>query len=123
MLPPCWPTPPAFIPFWMTPDITDVASQEMAAIASATFGIPDRGIIYTERRAAYAVILGKNRTVATIHGAYDRFWLPGGGSLVDESSEETITREIREELARTVRPGKRFAEAIQYFYAPYDDVH
>jgi 8-oxo-dGTP pyrophosphatase MutT (NUDIX family) len=47
--------------------------------------------------------------------------LPGGGSLPDEGPEDTIIREIREELARAARLVRKIGEAVQYFYAATDD--
>jgi 8-oxo-dGTP pyrophosphatase MutT (NUDIX family) len=79
--------------------------------------------VYTERRAAYGVILGENGTVAVVRGPSGRFWLPGGGSLPGESAEETLVREVREELGRGVRQIHRIGEATQFFYAATDDRH
>jgi 8-oxo-dGTP pyrophosphatase MutT (NUDIX family) len=38
-----------------------------------------------------------------VKGTSGKFFLPGGGSLPEETAEETVRREIREELARSVR--------------------
>ncbi len=43
--------------------------------------------------------------------------LPGGGSLPGEIPEETLVREVREELARSVRLVSKIGEATQFFYA------
>jgi 8-oxo-dGTP pyrophosphatase MutT (NUDIX family) len=88
-----------------------------------TFGVREEDRTYTERRAAYGVVLGAGRTVAAVQGQGGRFWLPGGGSRPGESAEETLTREVREELARSVRLIHRIGEATQYFYAVTDDRH
>jgi 8-oxo-dGTP pyrophosphatase MutT (NUDIX family) len=82
-----------------------------------TFGIEREGIVYTERRAAYAVVLGEGGTVAVVRGASGRLFLPGGGSTPLEAPEGTLAREVREELARSVRLIRRLGEAIQYFHA------
>jgi ADP-ribose pyrophosphatase YjhB (NUDIX family) len=90
---------------------------------SPTFGIRKSGTTYTERSAAYAIVLGGSGAVAAVRGPSGRFWLPGGGSLPGESAEDTVAREVREELARGVRLRHRIGEATQFFYAANDDRH
>src|SRR5690348_10349000 len=85
------------------------------------FGTPEPGISYRERRAAYAVIVREGR-VATVQNR-GRHFLPGGGSLPNEAPEQTVVREVREELARSVRLIRKIGEATQYFYADADDCH
>jgi 8-oxo-dGTP pyrophosphatase MutT (NUDIX family) len=89
---------------------------------SLTFGKPLAGVAYTERPAAYAVIAGVNGTVAAVRGRR-MFGLPGGGSLPGETPEETVRREVREELSRSVRLVRRIGEATQFFYAADEDCH
>jgi 8-oxo-dGTP pyrophosphatase MutT (NUDIX family) len=88
-----------------------------------TFGSRLAGVQYAERPAAYVVVGGENRTVAAVRGASGMIGLPGGGSLPGESPEETLVREVREELARNVHLIRRIGEAIQFFYAADDDFH
>ncbi len=85
-----------------------------------TFGSQIAGIVYYDRPAAYAVIKGDASTVAVVPTRRGYF-LPGGGSLPGEPPETTIEREVREELARSVRILWRIGEAVQYFFA--DDRH
>jgi 8-oxo-dGTP pyrophosphatase MutT (NUDIX family) len=66
------------------------------------------------------VVRGANATVAAVAGPPGMIGLPGGGSLPGESSEETVVREVREELARSVRLIRRIGEATQFFYAADD---
>jgi ubiquinone/menaquinone biosynthesis C-methylase UbiE/8-oxo-dGTP pyrophosphatase MutT (NUDIX family) len=87
------------------------------------FGVRREGVAYTERPAAYAVIRGENGTVAAVRGASGMMFLPGGGSLPDETPEETLVREVREELARSVRLVDKIGEATQFFYAANDGRH
>ena len=79
------------------------------------FGNKVAGIKYVERPAAYAVIRNGDGKVAAVRGKRGNYFLPGGGSLPGESPEETIEREVREELARNVRLTLKIGEAIQYF--------
>src|SRR5262245_11785385 len=90
---------------------------------SMTFGARREGVAYTARPAAYAVIPGENATVAVVKGPSGMISLPGGGSLPGESAEETVVREVREELARHVRLIRILGAATQYFYAADDDRH
>ena len=88
-----------------------------------TFGKPLEGVAYTERPAAYAVVTGENGTVAAVRGTTGMIGLPGGGSLPGDTPEETVRREVREELARNVRLVGRIGEATQFFYAADEDRH
>jgi 8-oxo-dGTP pyrophosphatase MutT (NUDIX family) len=90
---------------------------------STIFGSPLEGVRYVARPAAYAVVRGENATVAAVRGPSGMIGLPGGGSLPGESPEETVVREVREELARNVRLIHRIGEATQFFYAASDSCH
>jgi 8-oxo-dGTP diphosphatase len=100
------------------------AREDFAMPETITFGSRQEGVHYTERPAAYAVVIGENGTVAVVKGEPSGlFWLPGGGSLPTETAEETIEREVREELACNIRLLRRIGEAKQYFYASTDNRH
>ncbi len=71
---------------------------------TATFGARLEGVAYVDRPAAYAVVAGENGTVAAVKGTSGKFFLPGGGCLPGETAEETVKREVREELARNFPP-------------------
>lgn len=90
---------------------------------SQTFGHFDPHLQYKDRRAAYAVILDGTDAVIAIKGTGDKYWLPGGGSLLCETAEETAIREVREELGRGVRLTQEIGQATQYFYAAAEDCH
>lgn len=85
------------------------------------FGSQKPYISYTKRRAAY-VVIANNGTFATVKLG-QKYFLPGGGSLCGETSEETVIREVFEELACNVRLVRTIGEAIQYFYSAADDQH
>lgn len=87
-----------------------------------TFGNRCADIAYSARHAAYVVVI-ESGMVATVRGVSGLLFLPGGGSMPGEAPEETVAREVREELARTVRGLRKIGQAIQYFYAPVDDRH
>jgi 8-oxo-dGTP diphosphatase len=80
----------------------------------ATFGEKLSGIEYVDRPAAYAVILDGEGRVAVVRGKRGWF-LPGGGTDLGETPEDTIQREAREEIARELTLGQCLGEATQYF--------
>ena len=85
-------------------------------VDKVNFGDRRAGIEYLDRPAAYAVLTDGGGRVAAVRGVRGYF-LPGGGSLPDELPEETIRREVIEELARNVRLLLKIGEAVQYFSA------
>lgn len=80
------------------------------------FGNVNPASEYVPRPAAYAVIVDQKRRIAAVKGT-DRYFLPGGGSLSGETAEQTVVREVREELAREIRIVREIGAAVQYFYA------
>ncbi|MFN7929933.1 MAG: NUDIX domain-containing protein [Blastocatellia bacterium] len=84
------------------------------------FGTMNPALAYTPRRAAYVVILDAERRVAAVKGKR-HYFLPGGGSLPDETPEQTVVRETREELARELGNLRQIGQAVQYFFA--DETH
>jgi 8-oxo-dGTP diphosphatase len=87
-----------------------------------TFGCKVPGVEYQKRPAAYAVVWGPAGTVAAIRTPAGS-WLPGGGAHPEETPEETVTREVREELGREIRLLARIGQAVQYFFASDEDKH
>src|SRR3954468_22885709 len=90
---------------------------------STTFGVRLDGVAYVDRPAAYVVVAGENGTVAAVKGQSGKFFLPGGGCLPGEAAEEAVRREVREELAGSVRLIRRIGAATQYFHAADDDCY
>ena len=80
------------------------------------FGTVNPLVEYKPRRAAYVVMSDQQNRVAAVKGKR-RYFLPGGGSLPQESPEQTVVREVREELAREIVNLRRIGEALQYFVA------
>jgi 8-oxo-dGTP diphosphatase len=85
------------------------------------FGSQEPDVHYTERRAAYVVVISGN-LVATVRSG-EKYFLPGGGARAGEAPEETVVREAREELAQGISGLRLVCEAIQYFYSAMDDRH
>ena len=90
--------------------------------ALRSFGAPPPpGVDCRPRRGAYAVILDRSGHVAAVDED-GRFYLPGGGGLDRESPQETLAREVAEELGRLVDDVRPLAEAEQYFHSHNDRV-
>ena len=77
------------------------------------FGVADRRERYSEREAAYAVVLDADRRVAVVRGQRGLF-LPGGGVEAGESPEEALLRESLEECGRPLEILRAIGRAIQY---------
>ena len=66
------------------------------------------------------MIRARDGRVAAVHAAPREcggYWLPGGGAHPGEGAEDTLRRELREELGYEIRIGARLGEAIQVFHA------
>ena len=61
------------------------------------FGSPVQNIHYAERQAAYVVIIKEGQ--AAVVKSRQKVFLPGGGSLPGETPEDTVVREVLEEVA------------------------
>jgi 8-oxo-dGTP pyrophosphatase MutT (NUDIX family) len=79
--------------------------------AALVFGSPEPDDLYTERRAAYVVIINDGM-VASVKSRH-KYFLPGGGSSSGEAPEKTVVREVYEELGQGVRLIRKVGEAIQ----------
>lgn len=85
------------------------------------FGSQTPNVLYTDRQAAYVVITNNGRFAVV--KPQEKYFLPGGGALSGETSEDTVVREVFEELSRNVRLVRKIGEVIQYFYSAADDQH
>lgn len=85
----------------------------MSIAALNAYGIQVPGLIYLARTAAYAILLRDGRmAVMRRNGKLD---LPGGGIEGDETPEEAVVRECREEAGFEVVVGAFVGEVLQYF--------
>ena len=80
------------------------------------FGQRVPGRRYRIRHAVYAVIRRDDGWIATVRTRRGHA-LPGGGLEGDETPEQGLEREVREECARAVAIGQRLGEAVQFFRA------
>ena len=90
---------------------------------SVVFGEAPRGAVCRERLAAYVVIDDSRGHVAVVSANFrgrDEFWLPGGGMVDSETPQQTVAREVREELGRYINLQHKIGQATQFFYAVDD---
>lgn len=86
------------------------------------FGQREPGASYVRRPSAYAVVengLGQVVLVRTIQGVF----LPGGGIEEDETPEQAVLREVREECGLVVRLLSRLPDAVQLVYSHRERIH
>ncbi len=103
-------------------DVLPIAapSQARSPIADVrTFGVRPNGVECRLRSAAYAVVTDAHGRVAFVRGR-SHIWLVGGGSENDESPEQTVRREVREEAGCELVIHGLIGVARQYFQV--DDV-
>ena len=88
----------------------------MADAAVLQFGVPEPGVAYRDRPAAFGVAPREGRiaVVRITSGRPPFFDLPGGALEAGESAEQAMAREFGEEAALVVSAGPRLLRADQY---------
>lgn len=90
----------------------------MAKAAPLQFGVPEPGVSYQDRPAAFGV-LERSGKVALVRvtkpGMGPWLDLPGGALEAGESDEEAMIREFGEETGLAVRAGEQITRADQVF--------
>ena len=80
------------------------------------FGQRVPGASYVWRPSAYAVIKNGLDQVAIVRTAQGVF-LPGGGIEMDETPEQAVLREVREECGLEIRLLSRLRDVVQLVYS------
>lgn len=70
---------------------------------------------YIDRVGVYAIIYQNNKLAIIKSG--DRYFLPGGGLEENESQEECLRRECKEEIGYEINIGNYIGMATQYLYS------
>lgn len=87
------------------------------------FGEPPRkGVKYTERAGAYAVLEHRGRLLVTFQERpLAEYQLPGGGIDPGEGAIQALHREVREETGWSIRIARRLGVYQRFTYMPdYD---
>ncbi len=90
--------------------------------ARPVYGEPKPGVIYEERPAVYGIAFDAQGRVATTRDPFGDF-LPGGGKEPGESDEETLKREVMEELGWELELGPRLNGSDSFHYSPRYQKH
>ncbi len=95
-----------------------------AKMKEAVFGKKEEGKKYQARYGAYIVIHRKEKQeVILVQAPNGAFFLPGGEIEKDETHEQTIAREMLEEVGFKVKIGAYLGEAKEYFYSSHRDTY
>lgn len=90
----------------------------------AVFGIKEAGKAYRARYGAYIVIARcSNQEVILVQAPNGAFFLPGGEIENSETHEQTIAREMLEEVGFEVEINEYLGEAKEYFYSSHRDTY
>jgi 8-oxo-dGTP diphosphatase len=84
------------------------------------FGTRVEGHVYVRRPSAYALVRnggGKWALVRTPQG----WFLPGGGMELDETPQQTVARESKEECGFVLNAGRVIGRAIQFVYSTEEE--
>ena len=84
------------------------------------FGEPVPGYDYRPRPGAYAAIFDGQGRVAVVRTRKGHF-LPGGGTEPGETPEETLRREVAEEIGHGVTDLERLGEAAEWVLSTIED--
>ena len=85
------------------------------------FGIKNPDVNYIDRPSSYAVIIDhQNRILVVLFRS--KYFLPGGGIEGGESSEETIHRELSEEVGLKVKINSKIGTAGEYVDIPQEEL-
>ncbi|HEX2945621.1 MAG TPA: NUDIX domain-containing protein [Clostridia bacterium] len=85
-------------------------------IKEKTFGKAKEGINYYERVGVYGIVFNDIGQVAIMESPYGYF-LPGGGLEQNETLEECLAREFKEELGCGISIKKFIGKATKYYYS------
>jgi len=95
-----------------------------AKMKEAVFGKKEEGKKYQARYGAYIVIhRNKKQEVILVQAPNGAFFLPGGEIEKGETHEQTIAREMLEEVGFKVKIGAYLGEAKEYFYSSHRDTY
>ncbi|HLQ39758.1 MAG TPA: NUDIX hydrolase [Tetragenococcus sp.] len=90
----------------------------------AVFGKKEAGKDYRARYGAYIIISrSNNQEVILVQAPNGAFFLPGGEIEKNETHQQTIDREMLEEVGFKVTVSEYLGEAKEYFYSSHRDTY
>ncbi len=72
------------------------------------------------RPSVYGILMHQNKILLSPQFESGRYVLPGGGVEIDESFEEAVEREVKEETGLSVTVGKQVAIHQNFFRSSHD---
>ena len=81
------------------------------------FGEKEAEKKYQARYAVYAILMNEEKEIALVQAPNGAYFLPGGEIEGHETKEETIEREMLEELGFEVVLSEYLGQADEYFYS------
>ena len=93
-------------------------------MANPTFGERKENVTYYPRYGVYAVIPDpEKKQIVLVQAPNGAWFLPGGEIEAGEDHQETLKRELIEELGFTAEIGNYFGQADEYFYSRHRDTY
>ena len=93
-------------------------------MANPTFGEKKENVTYYPRYGVYAVIPDpEKKQIVLVQAPNGAWFLPGGEIEAGEDHQETLKRELIEELGFTAEIGSYFGQADEYFYSRHRDTY
>ena len=93
-------------------------------MANPTFGERKGNVTYQPRYGVYAVIPDpEKKQIVLVQAPNGAWFLPGGEIEAGEDHQETLKRELIEELGFTAEIGNYFGQADEYFYSRLRDTY
>ncbi|MBN2899898.1 MAG: NUDIX domain-containing protein [Clostridia bacterium] len=83
---------------------------------------PEEGKSYMKRIGAYGLLLDERQNLAVIKTSTGYF-LPGGGLEENETLEDCLVREFREEISMEIEIDRKISVLSYFFYSTTYDQH
>ena len=104
--------------------IIKILENEESSMANPTFGEKKENVTYHPRYGVYAVIPDpEKKQIVLVQAPNGAWFLPGGEIEAGEDHQETLKRELIEELGFTAKIGNYFGQADEYFYSRHRDTY
>ncbi len=104
--------------------VVKVLKGKAVVLMEPIFGKKEVGKNYQDRFGVYVIISRNNaKEVILVQAPNGAYFLPGGEIENKETHQETIDREMLEEVGFQVTVGNYLGEATEYFYSSHRDTY